>query len=724
MSQVHHIARTCRALHLEGVAVEHVAAQERLDKQEVGCHPNRTAPVAVAAEKTAVGVAGQVFDLVLLAVHVHLHGVFLVELGQRSDTVRRKELLFVEHVLQDRLEAGLVDQRKQQTIILAADLHVGDVAACNIVAVLQEPLQALLEVGEPVNDLRLKCECSEQRDQTNQRADLHLVSPGTAPRNGVVVEAVLLVPERLGLISCAVRHGVRDGDEVLEELGCHILVNAAVLGQLQADVQHAKAVEAHPAGCVSLLESTAGGKRIGTVEETNVVQTEETTFKDVLALGILAVAPPSEVDQQLLEDSLEEIEILAAVHLALDLECAEDCPGVNRRVDVAKVPFIGGDLSVGVHAPFAGEEIELLLCESRIDHCERDAVKGCVPGGEEGVLPGVRHGENIIQMHVLPLSVANGLPLGRRWRHAGVAVRPLVPNEVVVLLAPHHASQCLALNVAQVVGHRHGVDLPVELVGLGETLVHDIIKLFLVKVTLDLLLGDAETHNGAATGRNTITLVEGVPGTALGAGLLRVASSLITLYDTLVEGILDVGRLVLGAPKLLEVGVVVGEEELGLNVLVLSTAVGRRRALEVALSKLLVLDVRGQVVDLLDLRLVRVVTPRPSVAEPDLRDDVQFGGFGAAVVAGHSEQQLLGIIALFCGLNVAVPVTALVEDSGIDEVVLALCPRALGILFNDLLVGELLLRQLVEVLHVRVGRRVVEVEVGFLDALSVVSLRI
>jgi len=102
---------------------------------------------------------------------------------------------------------------------------------------------------------------------------------------------------------------------------------------------------------------------------------------------------------------------------------------------------------------------------------------------------------------------------------------------------------------------------------------------------------------------------------------LRVASSLITLYDTLVEGILDVGRLVLGAPKLLEVGVVVGEEELGLNVLVLSTAVGRRRALEVALSKLFVLDVRGQVVNLLDLGLVRVVTPRPSVAEPDLRDD-------------------------------------------------------------------------------------------------------
>jgi hypothetical protein len=45
-------------------------------------------------------------------------------------------------------------------------------------------------------------------------------------------------------------------------------------------------------------------------------------------------------------------------------------------------------------------------------------------------------------------------------------------------------------------------------------------------------------------------------------------------------------------------------------------------------------------------------------------------------------------------------------------------------LFDDVLVGELLLRQLVEVLHVGVGRSVVEVEVSFLDALAVVALRI
>ena len=114
---------------------------------------------------------------------------------------------------------------------------------------------------------------------------------------------------------------------------------------------------------------------------------------------------PGEVDEELLEDSLEEIEILSTEQLPLDFEDSEGrperkeqgrgqlgCfavdrregrnePGVNRRVDVAEVPLVSGKRSVGFHVPFSSEEIELLLGESGIDHGERDAVECGIPGG-------------------------------------------------------------------------------------------------------------------------------------------------------------------------------------------------------------------------------------------------------------------------------------------------------------------------------------------------------
>jgi len=54
---------------------------------------------------------------------------------------------------------------------------------------------------------------------------------------------------------------------------------------------------------------------------------------------------------------------------------------VNGRVDVAEVPLVGGKRSIGLHVPLSSEEIELLLSEGGIDHGERNAVEGGVPGG-------------------------------------------------------------------------------------------------------------------------------------------------------------------------------------------------------------------------------------------------------------------------------------------------------------------------------------------------------
>ena len=48
------------------------------------------------------------------------------------------------------------------------------------------------------------------------------------------------------------------------------------------------------------------GSGADAVEDADVVEAEEAALEDVAALGVLAVHPPGEVEQQLLEDALEE----------------------------------------------------------------------------------------------------------------------------------------------------------------------------------------------------------------------------------------------------------------------------------------------------------------------------------------------------------------------------------------------------------------------------------
>ena len=75
-------------------------------------------------------------------------------------------------------------------------------------------------------------------------------------------------------------------------------------------------------------------------------------------------------------------------------------------------------------------------------------------------------------------------------------------------------------------------------------------------------------------------------------------------------------------------------------------------------------------------------------------------------------------------LDEHVPVAVLVEDAGVEQLVLELGLRAAPVLRHQLSVGVLRLRVLVEHLHVRVGRRAVEIEVVLLDVLAVIPLAV
>ena len=166
----------------------------------------------------------------------------------------------------------------------------------------------------------------------------------TAPlvRQQVVVEhPFVLVPHPLAL------ERLGDAGVVLEELQHQVgTVLAAVAPEHERDPAHRQRVERHPPGGVGLLEDRAR-RQVGAVDRADVVQAEEAALEQVVAERVLPVHPPGEVDQQLVEDPGEEVEVLPAV----EREHLKRRPRLDRRVDVAEVPLVGGQRPVRVLEP-------------------------------------------------------------------------------------------------------------------------------------------------------------------------------------------------------------------------------------------------------------------------------------------------------------------------------------------------------------------------------------
>src|SRR5262249_28466143 len=118
---------------------------------------------------------------------------------------------------------------------------------------------------------------------------------------------------------------------------------------------------AHPAGAVRLLEGTTGRQWLAAIEDADVVQSEKTALEHVAPVGILAVDPPSEVQQELVEYALEERPVTGAPPLFLDLVDAPRRPRLHRGVDVAERPLVSRQLPVGMHVPLAQHQDEQLL---------------------------------------------------------------------------------------------------------------------------------------------------------------------------------------------------------------------------------------------------------------------------------------------------------------------------------------------------------------------------
>src|ERR1700675_3671195 len=96
-----------------------------------------------------------------------------------------------------------------------------------------------------------------------------------------------------------------------------------------------------------------GRKGRGTVEDSDVVQAQKTALENVHAVGVFAIYPPGEIEQEFVENLFKEPAVSNAAYAPLDFVNAPGSPCVDRRIDVAESPLVGRQLPVGMHVPFA-----------------------------------------------------------------------------------------------------------------------------------------------------------------------------------------------------------------------------------------------------------------------------------------------------------------------------------------------------------------------------------
>jgi hypothetical protein len=153
---------------------------------------------------------------------------------------------------------------------------------------------------------------------------------------------------------------------------------------------HIQAIKCHPCGAIRLAQRTPCWQWLRSVEHTDIIQAKETAFKYICPFCVFAVDPPSKVKEQFLEYAFKERDILAAMHLPLNLKHAERCPRMHRWVDIREVPLVCGDLPVRFHVPFTSEQVKLLLGERRINHGKGNAVESAVPCCKIRIFPSVK----------------------------------------------------------------------------------------------------------------------------------------------------------------------------------------------------------------------------------------------------------------------------------------------------------------------------------------------
>src|SRR6478736_2848990 len=117
-----------------------------------------------------------------------------------------------------------------------------------------------------------------------------------------------------------------------------------------------------------------------------------------------------------------------------------------------------------------------------------------------------------------------------------------------------------------------------------------------------------------------------------------------------------------------------------------------------------------------------ILAPRPAIAKPQRRQQMQLRRFRPAIMDADLDEDVLG---RFLGVfHEHVEVAILVKDAGLQEFILKFVPAAALVGADQLPVGIRGLRILVEILQVGMRRRAIEVKIIFLHVLAMIALAV
>ena len=128
----------------------------------------------------------------------------------------------------------------------------------------------------------------------------------------------------------------------------------------------------------------------------------------------------------------------------------------------------------------------------------------------------------------------------------------------------------------------------------------------------------------------------------------------------------------------------------------------------------------GEVVVSVESGAAGIPAPRPRVAEPHRRKDVEFRRLGPRVGATDTNAQV--VRGRFGVHNFHVEKPVAVEDTGVDQLELGLVPAPAPVFLDQFLVRETSLGVAVQPAHERMRRRRIERPPVLLHVLAVVAL--
>src|SRR6185369_11674623 len=104
-------------------------------------------------------------------------------------------------------------------------------------------------------------------------------------------------------------------------------------------------------------------------------------------------------------------------------------------------------------------------------------MKSKIPRRIPGILPLIRHRDDVGVVEMFPLMIATARAFGRRFGRRWITVKPVLDHIVIVLFGPEHAGERLAHDEPCIVRKMFRYDCLIEVIGFMSSVAEDLFEI-------------------------------------------------------------------------------------------------------------------------------------------------------------------------------------------------------------------------------------------------------